>query len=356
MVSGETPATAPDQAAEVEPAEAALLKAERKQAKKARKAEARRQRRKRLAILWIVIGIVAAILYTVVLIAYGRSTAPAPAPVPDNYDSVRVFIQPTEFSAATKLLNSDVSVSVPAELEGTDGQLNSAVHLLIFTETGTREIKFPAGTPGLALTSTTTLPLGSGQYSSYPIDKYSDEIGILVEVREPDGAVWYPAQLAIWGDLSGWRITGGVNSSGIAEPMRTTDPPAPAAAFTDVSLRRAGSTLSIVVLMLASMVAVTAVALVVAFAVSRRLRRTEATMASWFAALLFAMVPLRLNMPGAPPIGVWIDFLVFMWVLLGLMLALVVFISTWVRFSPRPEIAPKAKRKSPPSGDKPAKS
>ena len=33
------------------------------------------------------------------------------------------------------------------------------------------------------------------------------------------------------------------------------------------------------------------------------------------------MVPLRINLPGAPPIGVWMDVLVFYWVVMALMVA-----------------------------------
>ena len=62
-------------------------------------------------------------------------------------------------------------------------------------------------------------------------------------------------------------------------------------------------------------------------------------MASWFAALLFARVPLRTNMPGAPPIGVWIDFLVFLWVLIMLMISLAVFVGSWLVFTPEPEVS-----------------
>ncbi|MDQ1250918.1 MAG: hypothetical protein QG597_5298 [Actinomycetota bacterium] len=104
-----------------------------------------------------------------------------------------------------------------------------------------------------------------------------------------------------------------------------------------VKLARNGSTMTIVVLWLTAMVVLTGLALVVARAVATRRRRIEATMASWFAALLFAMVPLRTNLPGAPPIGVWIDFLVFLWVILGLMVALAVFIGSWLRYSRPPD-------------------
>jgi hypothetical protein len=47
--------------------------------------------------------------------------------------------------------------------------------------------------------------------------------------------------------------------------------------------------------------------------------------------MLFALIPLRNCLPGAPPLGPWIDVLVFFWDEVGIMLALLVFIATWLR-------------------------
>lgn len=44
-------------------------------------------------------------------------------------------------------------------------------------------------------------------------------------------------------------------------------------------------------------------------------------------------------MPDAPPIGVWLDFLVFLWVLLLLVVALAGIISGWLRHGARPDPA-----------------
>jgi hypothetical protein len=59
-------------------------------------------------------------------------------------------------------------------------------------------------------------------------------------------------------------------------------------------------------------------------------------MAGWFAALLFALVPLRTNMPGAPPIGAWLDVAIFYWVELALLIAMAVFIGSWLRYRKPP--------------------
>ena len=60
-------------------------------------------------------------------------------------------------------------------------------------------------------------------------------------------------------------------------------------------------------------------------------RKQEMTMTSWFAALIFAMLPIRLALPGAPPMGAWIDVLVTFWVFIVLMVALAWWVIVWLQ-------------------------
>jgi hypothetical protein len=47
--------------------------------------------------------------------------------------------------------------------------------------------------------------------------------------------------------------------------------------------------------------------------------------------MLFAVVPLRNFLPGSPPTGAWIDQTIVIWVLLGLAVAMVIYIVAWYR-------------------------
>ena len=51
----------------------------------------------------------------------------------------------------------------------------------------------------------------------------------------------------------------------------------------------------------------------------------------WYAANLFAIVPLRNILPGSPPPGSWIDQAIVQWVLIALVLAMSLYIFSWVR-------------------------
>ena len=74
----------------------------------------------------------------------------------------------------------------------------------------------------------------------------------------------------------------------------------------------------------------------VAIAVGSRRRRIEPALLGWGAALIFALPALRGAMPGVPPVGAWIDILVFLWAMLVAIVSYLIVVSTWVRSSPPP--------------------
>lgn len=105
----------------------------------------------------------------------------------------------------------------------------------------------------------------------------------------------------------------------------------------ELTVKRAGGVLAFVLVVLVLMLIVGVLSGLVARSVATRRRPIEATMAGWFAALLFALVPLRTNLPGAPPIGAWIDVAVFFWVEIALLIAMSVFIGSWLRYRKNPD-------------------
>jgi hypothetical protein len=54
---------------------------------------------------------------------------------------------------------------------------------------------------------------------------------------------------------------------------------------------------------------------------------------TWYAGMLFAIVPLRNILPGAPPPGAWIDQAIVLWVLIALVAAMVIYFVAWYRQS-----------------------
>lgn len=65
-------------------------------------------------------------------------------------------------------------------------------------------------------------------------------------------------------------------------------------------------------------------------------RRIEVTLIGALGAMIFALPALRNALPGARPLGVRADILIFFWPELGAVIALCLFISAWARQGSRP--------------------
>ena len=111
--------------------------------------------------------------------------------------------------------------------------------------------------------------------------------------------------------------------------------PACAAIFAvDIAVTRSGSTIAFGIVLLSLMVILPVLVLTVAIVVLRGRRKVEVTVMGWIGAMLFATIPLRNFLPGSPPIGSWIDYLIVLWVLAGLVGGLVLFVIAWLRRGP----------------------
>ena len=54
-------------------------------------------------------------------------------------------------------------------------------------------------------------------------------------------------------------------------------------------------------------------------------------MTTWYAAMLFAVVPLRNALRRSPALGSWIDLTIVLWVLVALVVSMLLYIAPWWR-------------------------
>jgi hypothetical protein len=104
-----------------------------------------------------------------------------------------------------------------------------------------------------------------------------------------------------------------------------------------LTARRAVSTALFAVVICGVLITIAALALVVAIQTMRDRRKFQPPMTTWYAALLFAVVPLRNALPGSPPFGAWIDITVVLWVIVALVIAMLLYVVCWWRHL-RPEV------------------
>jgi hypothetical protein len=121
--------------------------------------------------------------------------------------------------------------------------------------------------------------------------------------------------------LTGWNIQ--VNRVSDASP---TSPYV-------VTLERSASTMLFALVILLIFVAIAALALFVAIHTYRDPSKFQSPLTTWYAAMLFAVVPLRNALPGSPVFGSWIDLTIVLWVLVALVISMLLYIAAWARWT-----------------------
>lgn len=273
---------------------------------------------------WVVIVLLAVLAYGAVLALYTRSgsnegyasAAATPA------DGVEVMVELGELNAAANRQQADVTIVPEVDRLAADGiSPNTDIDLVLVPTAGQQELHFPAG----QIPATVTVQLlVDGEIENWPLDTYSGLL--LVQASSPagDGARKpIPFTVVIDGHVRGWKtaVTAVAAPGAVATDLQTFD----------YSAKRAGGTLAFGLVMVVILVALPVLALFATTEVFRGRRKVEPAFASWIAAMLFATVPLRNFLPGSPPPGSWIDVTVVLWVLVGLVVAMVLYVAAWWR-------------------------
>jgi Domain of unknown function (DUF4436) len=152
----------------------------------------------------------------------------------------------------------------------------------------------------------------------WPFDSY-DTGPITVELFTGPEQMPERANLTFVDGLSGWKVhVARVNNANASSPYK-------------VQLQRSPSTMLFAIVILCIFVAIATVGLFVAIQTIRDPRRFQAPMTTWYAAMLFAVVPLRNALPGSPAFGSWVDLTIVLWVMVALVISMLLYIAAWVR-------------------------
>jgi Domain of unknown function (DUF4436) len=325
------PAAAEDRAAEARPEFLAALSAPepaapQQQAPPQPEEAAPKPRRRHLVLdLSIIVGVV--VVYVLSLLGYHwLATAPGPLPDPDlsTVDNTVVLVHLEKLDAVAKRL--DVKVEVMPDDSMVDHRLNvlttdASVRFLPHNDLG--DLQYPAGKSPARVTTTIE---AHGDPGDWPFDAYrTDTIQADVLVGTNDNRQYKPARVEVTGELEGWDIS--VTRVG----RDSSDPGRPDNVV--VTVKRAKGPLVFDLGICLVLITLPTLALFVAIQMLTGRRQFLPPFSTWYAAMLFAVVPLRNILPGAPPAGSWIDQAVVIWVLIALATALVLYIAAWYRHS-----------------------
>jgi hypothetical protein len=276
----------------------------------------------------LIIGLVVLFVatYAITVGLYFRSGCGCPRQVTDGRpaaDGTTVTIDLQELQSVKGGLIGNVTVTPGPELldpltGGLREDLTVAVHSAVAPTRRTWSKGMVPGVIPVPLTIT-------GDQSDYPFDHYHTG-PITVDLFHGASQVPQRASVTFVDRLPGWTVE--VTTSG------TTDLPAPYR----VAVHRSLSTAAFAAVIVAMLIAVAGIGLVVAVQTLRDRRKFQPPMTTWYAAMLFAVMPLRNALPDAPPIGSWIDVTITLWVIVALVNAMLIYIVCWWRhLKPEPE-------------------
>lgn len=185
------------------------------------------------------------------------------------------------------------------------------------------DLQYPAGKSPAQVATTIE---AHGNPNNWPFDSYStDTLSADVLVGQGDARRYIPARVEVTGGLDGWDV--GVQRVGEASQDSER------ADNVIITLHRAKGPLIFDLGICLVLFALPALAFAVVIQVALGRRKFVPPFVTWFAALLFAVIPIRNFLPGAPPPGAWIDQVLVLWVLIALVAAMALYMLTWYRQS-----------------------
>ena len=201
------------------------------------------------------------------------------------------------------------------------GVLNTDMTVRLFPSTDFGELNYPKGrTP--AREETTLFAFGDAD--RWPFDTFATgTISAEVFVQSGETRRFVPARVEVAGSLNGWDI----RSERRGPPSGSEQPDENAT----VTFDRSRGPLLLIGGFCLVLLALPALALFVAIETLRGKKIFQPAFGTWFAAMLFAVVPIRSVLPGSPPAGSWIDEAIIVWVLIALTAAMVTFMVAWYR-------------------------
>jgi Domain of unknown function (DUF4436) len=270
----------------------------------------------RLGIVGVAVFIAAYVASIVLYVNDGMGHTRQVAESPPSGDGTKVTVDVEEIQSDNSLLIANYNVAPgPELLDPVTHNLREDLSLLVTSAVSASKRTWSKGTLPDVFRVSVTL---TGDVADWPFDRYHSGP---ITARLLSGAAQEPLtpKVIMVDRLLGWKIdVAHVNQADVLSPDR-------------VDLYRSRSTVAFAVVILSVLIALAGVGLFVAIQTSRDRRKFQPPMTTWYAAMLFAVMPLRNALPDSPPFGCWIDVTIVLWVIVVLVISMVIYISCWWR-------------------------
>lgn len=280
-----------------------------------------RTRRKRTGVISAVAII---FVYVASVIGYFWLDSTAAIVEPRDLQNAKETVVLLELDAMRPVENSiEAAVTVIPDRTLLDqfGMLTDDMTVRLYPSNDFGEISYPRGhTPGRENVSM----FAFGDADHWPFDSFTTG-DISADVFAGSGATrrYVPSRVEIAGSLNGWDVRVERHAaSGSADHLNDN---------ATVTLKRSRGPLALVGGFVLVLLALPAIALYVAIELLLGHKVFQPAFSTFFAAMLFSVVPIRNVLPGNPPAGSWIDEAVTVWVLIALTVATVLYVVAWAR-------------------------
>ncbi|OBK15206.1 DUF4436 domain-containing protein [Mycobacterium asiaticum] len=277
-----------------------------------------RRGRRLLVDLGVILAVVA--VYVISLVGvHLLATSAEPLPPADlgTVEDTVVQVKVEELDTVNNRLK--VSVLVSPEQSKVDKEFHTLTQDLtvrLYPENDLGDLQYPVGK---SPAQQSTYLDAEGDPANWPFDSYTTGT-IQAEVYSGTGPnrVKEDARVEVIGEVGGWDVS----VRRVGESTQTDPRPDDVI----ITLHRSKSTLIFDLGIVLVLISLPALALWVSIPMVLGKKKFMPPFVSWFAAMLFAVVPLRNIFPGKPPEGSWVDQAVTLWVLLALIVAMTLFI------------------------------
>jgi Domain of unknown function (DUF4436) len=246
--------------------------------------------------------------------------------VPATQSQIALYLQPIAIDALNSSMQLRLSVMPPPSHEAV--QLNVATRemvLVIHRGSQTQQLNIHVHQPLPEIT--VDLDLDGGSIRNYPLDRYQSAIQLsCLEVTEHGVGAAVPMHITHWEGVLGYNVQG--------QEAATSNARETAIQF---NIDRTGAVRFFGLAAYAAMLMLACYALTIGTFVFIGVRSIEVTLIGALGAIIFALPALRNVMPGAPPLGVRADILIYFWAELSAVVALGLFVAAWAYRGSRPD-------------------
>jgi hypothetical protein len=130
-----------------------------------------------------------------------------------------------------------------------------------------------------------------------------------------------PLRVVVWDRLANWDI----------EMVQAEKPLMPAGIDLKIDVRRPDQIRFFAVTLYIAMGLMGCMGIAIGVLLSLGVRRMDTTLAAVLSAMVFALPSMRNILPGAPPLGVRADSIVFLWAEVAVVIGLVLVVTAWGR-------------------------